>query len=292
MAAVTAPRAPVVYFPVEIGHKASGRPAAPIVLAYISFGACVLWVFHVLAEGELSSLLTVSVVLQCLSFVMLALKVISSQSAAGISARTLGLSALSLCCRLSSTIWFHGYLPTDPSGDWVFQAADVGSLAMVVFLLYQVVVVHRHTYQFNQDTFEVRNLVVGALVLASILHPDMNHRPLFDSLWMAGLFLDSISMFPQLWLITKNGGAVEALTSHHIATMVCSRSVAFIFWYLARADVVTTPWIIEGVNHGAWAILAAYGVQFILLSDFAYYYLKACLSGMFAAGMPMVCHEV
>lgn len=270
-------------------HKAA--PSVAIAIAYGIFGGCALWVYHVIAEGELSAILTVSVVLQSLSFVLLALKVTGSKSAAGISARTLALDALSLCSRLSSTLLFHGYLPSDASGDWIYQAADISSLVMVAFLLYQVLVVNGHTYQFNMDTFEVRNLVFGAIVLACVLHPDMNHRPVFDTLWMFGLFVDSVSMFPQLWLISKSGGAVEAMTSHHIATMACSRLLACVFWYLAREDVVTNPWV-EGFNHGSWGILAAYGVQFLLLSDFVYYYLKACMSGLLGGGMPLVCHEV
>jgi len=271
--------------------KTTSGPSALVGVAYAIFGGCALWVYHVIADGELSALLTISVVLQCLSFVLLALKVISSQSAAGISARTLALDALSLCCRLSSTLFFHGYLPSDASGDWIFQAADISSLGMVILLLHQVLKVNRHTYQFNFDTFGVRNLVFGAIALACVLHPDMNHRPLFDALWTTGLFIDSVSMFPQLWLISKNSGTIEAMTSHHIATMACSRLLAFVFWYLAREDVVTAPWV-EGFNHGSWSILAAYGVQFLLLSDFVYYYLKACLSGLIGGGMPLVCQEV
>jgi len=273
-------------------HSKSGSASsARVAIAYILFGGCALWVYHVIAEGEVSSLLTVSVVLQCLSFVLLALKVTSSSSAAGISARTLALDAVSLCCRLSSTLWLHGYLPSDASGDWMFQAADLCSLAMVIFLLYQVLVVHRDTYQVNTDTFGVRNLVVGAIMLSILLHADMNHKPVFDALWTMGLFIDSVSLFPQLWLISKNGGAVEAMTSHHIATMACSRLLAFAFWYLAREYVVTAPWV-EGFNHGAWGILAAYAVQFLLLSDFVYHYVKACMSGLLGSGMPLICDSV
>jgi len=273
-------------------HSKSGSASsARIALAYTGFGGCALWVYHVVAAGELTALLTVSVILQCLSFVLLALQVATSSSAAGISARTLGLHALSLCCRLSSTLWLHGYLPMDASGDWIYQVADLGSLAMVIFLLRQVLVVHWQTYQFNTDTFGVKNLVVGAIILSIVFHPDLNHKPLFDALWSMGLFIDSVSMFPQLWLISNNGGAVEAMTSHHIATMACSRLLAFAFWYLAQEDVTTAPWV-EGFNHGAWGILAAYGVQFLLLSDFAYYYVKACMSGVLGSGMPLVCQEV
>jgi len=271
--------------------KSGLASSARVALAYSVFGGGALWVYHVIAEGSPTAMLTVSVILQCLSFVLLSLQVVTTSSVAGISARTLALHAASLCCRLSSTLWLEGYLPTDATGDWIYQAADLGSLAMVIFLLRQVVVVHRHTYQFNTDTFGVKSLVVGAIILSILLHPDMNHKPVFDVLWTMGLFIDSVSMFPQLWLISNNGGAVEAMTSHHIATMACSRLMACTFFVLAREDVTTDPWV-EGFNHGAWGILAAYAVQFLLLSDFVYYYMKACMSGLLGSGMPLVCQEV
>merc|ERR1719327_2517020 len=98
---------------------------------------------------------------QCLGMVLLGLQMISTGSASGISAKALSLDALAICCRLSNTVWLNGYLPIDASGDYIFQAIDVGSLAP---------------------------LVVGSLILAALLHGNMNMRPLFDTLWMTGLF--------------------------------------------------------------------------------------------------------
>merc|ERR1719359_2479310 len=84
---------------------------------------------------------------QCLGVVLLALQTMSSGSAAGISARALTLDALALCCRLSSTLWLNGYLPVDATGDHVFQIIDICSLCIIAWLLHEVLVVKRHTYQ-------------------------------------------------------------------------------------------------------------------------------------------------
>merc|ERR1719443_2716477 len=97
---------------------------------------------------------------QCLAVVLLGLQMISTGSASGISAKALALDALAICCRLSNTVWLNGYLPVDASGDYIFQAIDVGSLAVLVWLLYQVLVVKRHTYQAEEDTMSISPLVV------------------------------------------------------------------------------------------------------------------------------------
>merc|ERR1719183_1729538 len=84
---------------------------------------------------------------QCLAVVLLGLQTISTGGASGISAKALSLDALALCCRLSSTLWLNGYLPVDASGDYVYQIVDICSLGSIVWLLHQVLVEKRHTYQ-------------------------------------------------------------------------------------------------------------------------------------------------
>merc|ERR1719428_2680985 len=219
------------------GKSPVGLPSVGVAVAYSSFAAAMLWVYHVIADQSLSGILTLSVMIQCLSFVLVGLKVSSTRSAAGISARTLGLDALSLCCRLSSTLFRDGYLPVDKSGDWVYQAVDLCTLSMVAYLLWQTLSVRRSSYQQSSDTCSVWPLLLGAFVMAALFHADMNHSFVFDCLWTMGLFLDAIAMIPQLWLITKNEGTVEALTSHYIATTVVSRLLSGYFWYLVMDDI-------------------------------------------------------
>merc|ERR1719379_644897 len=132
-----------------------GKVLSPpqVLVAYVVFISLSAWVYHVIADGELSSIIAVGVVFQCGAFVTLAMQVISSGSCAGISARSLALEAGALCCKLSSTVYLDGYLPNDASGDWAYQAVDVCSLALVLWLIYQVVVVHKGTYQEADDKF-------------------------------------------------------------------------------------------------------------------------------------------
>merc|ERR1719408_291120 len=125
--------------------------------------------------------------LQCLAFALLCLQTLVTGHCAGISARALGLDALALCCRLSSTTWLHGYLPVDASGDWVYQAFDFCSMGLVCWLLYHVVVESQRSYQMEKDDLPILPLILITTILAALLHADMNSRPFFDFLWMAGL---------------------------------------------------------------------------------------------------------
>jgi len=261
-----------------VTKKASEMPSSPVFCAYGLFLLSAGAVWHLIADGAFSSILTLSVMLQCLAVALLGLQVTATGSAAGISARALMLDALGLCCRLSSTLWLNGYLPVDASGDYAFQLIDICSLALLAWLLHQVLVVKKHTYQAEADSLPIGPMIVGAFVLAVLLHGNMNGRPIFDAIWMAGLFISTIAVLPQLWLVTKTGGRVEALTSHHIASMAVSRALSGIFMWHARFDITCVPWAF-GINHAIWAILGAHLLHMILLGDFGYYYIKAVMAG-------------
>merc|ERR1719183_1178493 len=116
-------------------NKAGKMPSSQVLAAYGLFilGAGAIW--HLVADGQFSSILTMSVMLQCLAVGLLGLQVASTGSAHGISVRALFLDGLAICCRLSSTTWLNGYLPVDASGDHVYQAVDICSLAILVWLL-------------------------------------------------------------------------------------------------------------------------------------------------------------
>jgi len=247
----------------------------PIAYGVFITSAGVVW--HLVADGSFSSILTLSAMVQCLGVVLLALQLISTGSASGISARALSLDALAICCRLSSTLWLEGYLPADASGDHIFQAIDICSLGVLAWLLHQILVVKQHTYQAEEDSMPILLLVKGALVLAALLHGDMDDYPVFDTLWMTGLLISTVAVLPQLWLITKTGGCAEALTGHYIAAMAVSRVFSGMFMWHARNDLTCIPWI-AGFNHTFWTILAAHFLQMLLVGDFAYYYFKAVLT--------------
>jgi len=257
-----------------LGGVAKTTPSTPVLVTYALFLGAAGSVVHLVADGEFSAILTVGAMFQCLAVILLALQVTTSGSVAGISARALTLDAAALCCKLSSTLWLNGYLPVDASGDAVYQAVDVLGLLVTFWLLYQVLVARRASYQEEFDTFPIGGIALMSVILATVLHGNMNKRPVFDTLWMAGLFLGTVAVLPQLWLVNRNSSKVDALTSHYVAAMAMGRVLAGIFMWHARFDLSSAPWI-EGVEHASWAILVAHGLHIAFLGDFAYYYGKA-----------------
>merc|ERR1719261_302790 len=244
-----------------------------IVLVYVAFVTIAVLVYHLIAEGEFSSVLTLSAIFQCLAFSLLGIQAVAGDSVHGISAKSLSLDAIALVCRLSSTTWLEGYLPNDQTGDFLYQVFDFVSLGMVLWLLHRVLIIQRRTYDAAEDALPIGPFVLGSLVLASILHGDLNDRAIFDTLWMCGLFVSAVAVLPQLWMMTRTRARVPALTSHYVAVMAFARILSGLYMWHAQSEITCEPWIGD-FNHSGYAILAAHAVHLILLADFAYFYAK------------------
>jgi hypothetical protein len=254
--------------------KAAFSAPAPVQCAYAGFVTIGFLVFHTVAEREASSVLTFSSLAQCLGITMLCIQSVSRGSAAGISAKSLLLDAFAISLRLSSTLWLDGYLPSDRSGDCVYQAIDVCSLLLLVFLLHRLFAKQRDTYQAADDSFNVIPMVLVCLGLAVVLHGDMDDNRFFDTTWLAGLFTSVVAVLPQFWLITSSGGWADAMTTHYIAAMALSRFLSGCFVYMARNYITCEPYI-ANVEHTIIAIFVAHFIHAVLLGDFAFHYFRS-----------------
>jgi hypothetical protein len=263
---------------------AAWKVPSPVLCAYAGFASMGFLVFHTIAGGEFSSVLTMSALAQCLGVSMLCIQSITSGSAAGISAKSLILDALAILFRLSSTLFLDGYLPADKSGDHVYQIFDICSLLLLLFLLHRVLIIQRITYQATEDTMGIVPVVLACVGLAAVLHGDMDADPIYDTTWLAGLVTSVVAVMPQFWLITRTGGWAASLTSHYIAAMALSRLLSGSFMWMARQFVTCHPYI-GTFQHTIVAILIAHFVHAIMLGDFAFHYIRSLLRGGFTEPM-------
>jgi ER lumen protein retaining receptor len=270
-----------VIMPSAVNKHAKAAPTQ-MVAAYAVALVSLLAVYHMIAEGEFSAILTFAVMFQCLGFGLLCIQVLTTGQSNGISTRALGLDALAICLRLSSTTWLNGYLPMDASGDWVYQAVDFLSLLFVAWLLKKLVSDMRASHQAEYDSMPILPMIATCIILAALLHADMNDRPFFDTTWMSSLFISAVAVMPQLWLISKTGGKVEPLTAHYIAAMAISRALSGTFMWHARHDITCVEWV-TGYNHAPWVILGAHSLHLLLLCDFGYHYVKSVMQSGLSA---------
>lgn len=252
-----------------------------VLVAYTVFiTACVL-VYRDFTDRDFSAVMTLGSAVQCFGFFLLLHKVKISGSVAGISSKTLEMYALVLMFRLSSTLFRQGYLPIDRSGDWIYQAADVSSLLLVFQLLYCVRKKHRDTYQDEYDTLPIWRAVPGCMILGYVLRGSLNHSLFFDVMWCVAMNIDVVAMLPQLFMLVKKGGEVEALTSNYIASIFISRFCVLAFWWHGHTEINAKPDVPSRLS--GWWVVAAHGLMCLLSADFMFHYCMA-KTGMTSGG--------
>jgi len=237
--------------------------------AYAVFALCAIVVLMQFTDHDFSLVLTASSGVQCLGLYCLSVKVRSQRTVDGLSLKTLEMYALVFTFRLSSTMVKNGYLPVDRSGDWVYQATDVASLLLVFQCMFMIHKRYSLTYQAELDSMPIWKIVPAFMLLGCCCHGELNHSAFFDKTWTIGMWMDTIAMLPQLWMLVAKGGEVEALTSNFVALVFASRMLAFWFWFTGMPELAPKD---GSFNLVGSLIVGAHSIQLLLSADFMYHY--------------------
>ncbi|KAA8581033.1 hypothetical protein FQN60_015312 [Etheostoma spectabile] len=183
------------------------------------------------------------------AIIILLLKIWKTRSCAGISGKSQVLFALVFTTRyldlLTSFISLY---------NTTMKIIYIGCAYATVYL---ICAKFKATYDGNHDTFRVEFLVVPVGGLAFLVNHDFS--PL-EILWTFSIYLESVAILPQLFMISKTGEA-ETITTHYLFFLGLYRALYLINWiwrfyFEGFFDMIA---IVAGV------------VQTILYCDFFYF---------------------
>jgi ER lumen protein retaining receptor len=118
---------------------------------------------------------------------------------------------------------------------------------------------YRPTHDPNQDTFKVEYLLIGAALLAIIFPYEYK---LSEILWAFSIWLESVAILPQLFMLQRTGEA-ETITTHYLFALGAYRALYIPNWIYR--------WATDPNWHDPIAVIAGI-IQTILYSDFFYIY--------------------
>jgi len=152
-----------------------------------------------------------------------------------------------------------------------FTLSYYNSLMKIIFIgasaytIYLMMNDYRPTHDPNIDTFKVQYLVGGAAVLALLFPYKWTFQ---EILWTFSIWLESVAILPQLFMVQRTGEA-ETITTHYLFALGLYRML-----YIPN-------WIYRYLTHGyVDAISTIAGiVQTILYSDFFYIYWSKVMKG-------------
>ncbi|XP_053539990.1 ER lumen protein-retaining receptor 3 [Ictalurus punctatus] len=200
-----------------------------------------------------------------LAIIILFMKIWRSKSCAGISGKSQVLFALVFTTRYLDlfTVFISAY-------NTVMKVVFLVLAYATVYLIYMR---FRNSYDSENDSFRVEFLLVPVAGLSFL--ENYAFTPL-EILWTFSIYLESVAILPQLFMITKTGEA-ESITTHYLFFLGLYRTL-----YLAN-------WVWRYHTEGFFDQIAVVSgvVQTIFYCDFFYLYFTRVIKGSGKMSLPM-----
>jgi len=185
------------------------------------------------------------------------MKIWKTRSCAGISGKTQIMFAMVFICRYLDL--FTNFVSLYNT---VMKVIFIASAVATVYLMFFK---FRATYDSNHDTFRMEFLIVPVAGLSFLVNHDFSP---FEILWTFSIYLESVAILPQLFMISKTGEA-ETITSHYLFALGSYRAL-----YILN-------WIYRYYFEGFFDLIAVVAgcVQTVLYCDFFYLYITKVWKG-------------
>lgn len=125
---------------------------------------------------------------------------------------------------------------------------------------------YKPTHDPNLDTFKAQYLLGGAAILAVLFPPEYK---VTEILWSFSLWLESVAILPQLFMLQRTGEA-ETITTHYLFALGIYRALYIPNWIYR--------YVFENGHFDTIPVLAGI-VQTVLYSDFFWVYYTKVLQG-------------
>merc|ERR1712176_918544 len=198
--------------------------------------------------GDLSHLVAI---------IILLLKIWKTRSCAGISGKSQALFAVVFCTRYLD-LFFSFISLYNTSMKVIYISLSIGT-CYLIFMKF------KPTYDGNHDTFRVEFLLGPCVLLALVVNHEFS---VMEILWTFSIYLESVAILPQLFMVSKTGEA-ETITSHYLFALGSYRGL-----YILN-------WIYRFYFEGFFDLIAIVAgiVQTILYCDFFYLFITKVMKG-------------
>ncbi|CDF40477.1 ER lumen protein retaining receptor [Chondrus crispus] len=201
--------------------------------------------------------------LHVVSIFLLLLKIQTSHSCAGLSLKTQILYMVVFSTRYLDLFFTKPWHSALTFYNTIMKILFLSSSAYTIYLMQKR---YKHTYDKVHDTFRIQYLIAAAAVLALIFHLRLT---VFEILWAFSVFLESVAILPQLFLLQETG-EVENITSHYIFCLGGYRTL-YIFNWVWR--------YFTEHRRNQWLAWGCGTVQTLIYADFFYYYILSRKQG-------------
>lgn len=217
----------------------------------------------------------------CAGAFFLLVQLLRCSTCAGISLKAQELVVIYLGCRTVCSVLMEWNSHT------VVDSMTLLVCAATLCVLRTQKRIVRETDERPYDTFNQALLLVPSLCLAVLVHPPAPFSRVLRIVWAFGLYLEAVSIVPQLYMLRKRGDrALEPYLASYLLFLGVSRTFALFHWVFQFLD---NRFMLMQLLHGhvwIYAVLFTEVVSTLMLSDFVVTYLRKLYHGEASAIKP------
>jgi hypothetical protein len=237
-----------------------------------AFTCCALICASFCYGGIQNVLNAVSIILEVGGLCMLRHKIQVRGSVNGISGMTMVMYAAVYAIRI--------YLSMPASYAWKDLNMDgmftIIPLLLVCDILKSIFMTHRSSYDAELDILQVKYLIPSCIGIACILRPHFHFwSASYSMVWSSCLYMDVLALMPQVVMMSRSGGKIEAPIAHFVAAT-----------FLSRMEDLWDSLMYHENSHASsddafsyWMVIFVQAIHLLLVADFMYYYMKARAAG-------------
>ncbi|KAG8371716.1 hypothetical protein BUALT_Bualt13G0117100 [Buddleja alternifolia] len=212
----------------------------------------------------------VSEVIHFLGILVLIYKLTTQKTCSGLSLKSQELTAIFLAARLCCSYFMEGNIHT---------ILDFSTLFATLWVIYMMRIKLKSTYIAELDSMPLYYMAVPSAILAILIHPYTHHARFARVLWAFAVYLESVSVLPQLRMI-QNTKMIEPFTAHYVFALGVARFLGCAHWIIQVYDSAGKYLFLVGAGY-IWLpmVLLAEIIQTFILADFCYYYVKSVVNG-------------
>ncbi|GFQ07533.1 er lumen protein-retaining receptor [Phtheirospermum japonicum] len=216
-------------------------------------------------------------VIHFLGISVLIYKLASQKTCSGLSLKTQELTAIYLAARLCCSFSMEGDIHT---------VLDFLTLVSTLWVVYMIRFKLKSTYVAELDNMPLYYVAVPSAILAVLINPYTHHARVARILWAFAVYLESVSVLPQLTMMQKTK-MIEPFTAHYVFALGVARFLGCAHWIIQVYDSAGKYLYLVGAGY-MWlpTVLLAEIVQTFILADFCYYYVKGVMNGQLIVSLP------
>ncbi|RZC14663.1 ER lumen protein-retaining receptor isoform C [Glycine soja] len=195
-------------------------PKIKAFLAVLSALAALLFLRIVVHDHD--SLFVAAEFVHALGISVLIYKLTKEKTCAGLSLKSQELTAMFLGVRLYCSFVMEYDIHT---------LLDMATLATTLWVIYMIRFKLKSSYMDDKDNLAIYYVVIPCAVLSLLIHPTTRHHPLNRILWAFCVYLEAVSVLPQL-RVMQNTKIVEPFTAHYVFALGVARFLSCAHWVL------------------------------------------------------------